>query len=40
MDTSRLFTVVHAQHTQFLPEIAGHLSFNSHVRSYLQAKDD
>ena len=31
---------VHAQDTQFLPEIDAHLTFNSCVRGYLQAKDD
>jgi hypothetical protein len=30
----------HSQDTQFLPEIDGHLTLNSHVRAYLQAKDD
>jgi len=31
---------VYAQDTQFLPEIDAHLTFNSYVRGYLQAKDD
>ena len=31
---------VHAQDTQFLPEIDAHLTFNHYVRGYLQAKDD
>ena len=30
----------HAQDTQILPEIDAHLTFNSHVRAYLQALDD
>jgi hypothetical protein len=29
-----------AQSTQFLPEVDGHLTLNSHVSLYLQAKDD
>jgi hypothetical protein len=29
-----------AQDTQFLPEIDAHLTLTSHVRTYLQAKDD
>ena len=32
--------VAHAQDTQFLPEIDGHLKLNSSVQMYLQAKDD
>ena len=31
---------IHAQDTQFLPEINAHLTFNHYVRGYLQAKDD
>jgi hypothetical protein len=31
---------VSAQDTQFLPEIDAHLTLNSHMRAYLQAKDD
>jgi hypothetical protein len=30
----------HAQDTQFLPEIDAHLTWNSYLRGYLQAKDD
>jgi hypothetical protein len=30
----------YAQDTQFLPEIDTHLTLNSHLRTYLQAKDD
>lgn len=30
----------HAQDAQFLPEVDAHLTLNSHVRVYLQAKDD
>jgi len=33
-------TTVHAQDTQFLPEIDAHLKLNSWFRTYLQAKDD
>src|SRR5262245_46593556 len=31
---------VHAQDTQFLPEVDAHLTLNPNVRTYLQAKDD
>jgi hypothetical protein len=31
---------IRAQDTQFLPEIDAHLTLNSYLRSYLQAKDD
>ena len=31
---------VYAQDTQFLPEVDAHLTFNSYLRGYLQAKDD
>lgn len=31
---------IHAQNTQFLPEIDAHLTVNSYVRFYLEAKDD
>lgn len=31
---------VHAQDTQFLPEIDAHLKLNSALRAYLEAKDD
>jgi hypothetical protein len=30
----------HGQDTQFLPEIDAHLTWNSYLRGYLQAKDD
>ena len=30
----------HAQDTQFLPEVDGHLTMSSNIRAYLQAKDD
>ena len=31
---------LHAQDTQFLPEVDAHLTLNSMLRTYLQAKDD
>jgi hypothetical protein len=32
--------VAHAQNTQFLPELDGHLTLNSSFKVYVQAKDD